>query len=134
MNKQQFERRLAIHDGFREEIEDLIYKYLKEFGKDRECIESWEIDQFRISVVTEIYYCGCCDSDYNEHYIPTSYIWDESWLEKAKEVKRLEAEKEKERKRQEKEKRAAEKRSRDHAEYLRLKKEFEPQQSLPSRK
>lgn len=125
ITEEQYYQQKEIHNKFREEVENLIEQYIDEFGDIKhETIDDWEIEGGFINVCTELYY-GSGYGDYNSHSIPVSYLWDDSWIEAAREAKRREAE-EKIRQQQEKKRKDEERQKRfRRAQYEKLRKEFE---------
>lgn len=133
MNEEQFEANLDTYIEMQKMIGDLANLYIDNFGCGRDNITeirfgydatTGDTNTNVIEVATEHYHCSCCGPEYDTHYIPIYYLWDQDWL-KREEESRAAAKKRKEQEKKEEERKRVElMKNARKAQYEKLKEEF----------
>ena len=111
-----------------------INKALKKFAEDYEAKllgnNGWvnkidfDSESGLIEIEEEWSYCGCCSNDFENVYLPISYLWDEDWVGREKERRDQERKAEEQRKKEREEQRKKEQEEKRYKKYLEMKKKL----------
>jgi hypothetical protein len=127
LTKEQYEIALDGYSYIDKAVKAFAEEYEKEFCGGRGWVNKVDFDPEAgtIDIEEEYSYCGCCSNDYENVYLPISYLWDESWVGREKEKRDQDA---RDREKRAEEEKAARKKAQEEKRYqkfLEMKKEYE---------